>query len=63
MDFYLDFKGEDIELCVIVDGGDAGRLMATERQPLWLATHVDVDAWLSEWIKGVLYKYVDAILE
>lgn len=58
---YVDFKGDDIEVCVTAEGGDKGSLMASERQPLWLVGHVDVDAWLSEWIKGMLYKYVDEV--
>jgi hypothetical protein len=60
---YLDFKGEELEMTITAVGLDKGHLMASERQPLWLSLHCDLGDWLLHWLKCMLYKYVDAILE
>lgn len=60
---YLNFKGEELEMTITAEGGDKGSLMAQERQPLYLALHCDLDEWLLHWLKCMLYKYIDAILE
>lgn len=60
---YLDFKGEELEMTITAEGLDKGRLMASERQPLYLALHCKLDDWLLCWLKWMLYKYIDAILE
>ena len=60
---YLDFKGEELEMTITAEGLDKGHLMAIERQPLYLALHCKLDEWLLRWLKCMLYKYIDAILE
>lgn len=60
---YLDFKGKELEMTITVEGLEKGRLMASERQPLYLALHCELDEWLLHWLKCMLYKYINAILE
>lgn len=60
---YLDFKGEELEMIITAEGLDKGHLMASDKQPLYLALHCKLDDWLLLWLKYMLYKYIDAILE
>ena len=60
---YLDFKGEELEMTITAEGLEKGYLMVSERQPLYLALHCGLDYWLLHWLKCMLYKYIDAILE
>lgn len=59
---YLEFKGEDLKMTITAECLDKGRLMVSERQPLYLVLHCKLDDWLLLWLKCMLYKYIDAIL-
>lgn len=60
---YLVFKGEELVMTITAEGLEKGRLIASEQQPLWLSLHCDLDDWLLHWLKCMLYKYVDKVLE
>ena len=60
---YLDFKGEELEMTITAEGLEKGRLMVSERQPLYLALHCKLDYWLLHWLKCILYKYIDEVIK
>ena len=60
---YLDFKGEELEMTITAEGLEKGRLMVSERQPLYLALHCKLDYWLLHWLKCMLYKYIDEVIK